>query len=80
MLDKEDVDLMLLDLMMPMLDGYETLSRIRGRVDLRMLPVVMLTASASEEDESRCRAAGADDYLFKPIEVSLLMDRLKRWL
>lgn len=83
-LDKLDeghnVDLLLLDLMMPTMDGYETLHEIRGRVDLRMLPVIMLTASASPEDEQRCRGAGADDYLSKPVEVSLLMDRLRRWL
>ena len=71
---------MLMDLMMPTMNGYEALSQIRSRIDLRMLPVVMLTASAAPEDEKKCRAAGADDYLSKPVETSLLLDHLKCWL
>ncbi|MGI9282617.1 MAG: ATP-binding protein [Endozoicomonas sp.] len=78
--ENSDIDLVLMDLMMPTMDGFEALSQIRGRVDLRMLPVVMLTASAVPEDEKKCRAAGADDYLSKPVETSLLLDHLKRWL
>ncbi|WP_051786552.1 ATP-binding response regulator [Endozoicomonas numazuensis] len=78
--DDLDVDLVLMDLMMPTMDGYEALGQIRGRVNLRMLPVVMLTASAAPEDEKKCRAAGADDYLSKPVETSLLLDHLQRWL
>ena len=73
-------DLILLDLMMPALDGQQTLEIIRSKISCRMLPVIMLTASDSREDELRCRGAGADDYLVKPIEISVLVDRMRSWL
>ena len=78
--EEKNIDLLILDLMMPAMDGVETLEKLRSRVEFRMLPVIMLTASAVDEDEQHCRAAGADDYLTKPVHVSLLIDRLKRWL
>lgn len=73
-------DLILLDLMMPAMDGQRVLESIRSKISHRMLPVIMLTASDSQEDELRCRGAGADDYLIKPIEISVLLDRLRSWL
>ncbi|OED46647.1 hypothetical protein ACH42_03600 [Endozoicomonas sp. (ex Bugula neritina AB1)] len=73
-------DLILLDLMMPVMDGQKVLEVIRSKIDHRMLPVIMLTASDSHDDELRCRGAGADDYLVKPIEISVLIDRLRNWL
>ena len=73
-------DLVLLDLMMPGMDGQDVLEKIRSKIHYRMLPIIMLTASDSAADELRCRAAGADDYLTKPVEVSVLVDRLNSWL
>ena len=77
---ERQIDLVLLDLMMPTMDGFAMLEQLRGRYEYRMLPVVMLTASSSEEDEKRCRLAGADDYLTKPVAVSELIECLERWL
>ncbi|AMO56487.1 ATP-binding protein [Endozoicomonas montiporae] len=77
---ERQVDLVLLDLMMPTMDGFAMLEQLRGRYEYRMLPVIMLTASTDDADEKRCRLAGADDYLTKPVAVSELLDCLNRWL
>ena len=77
---ERQVDLVVLDLMMPTMDGFTMLEQLRSQVDYRMLPVIMLTASSSAEDEKRCRLAGADDYLSKPVEISELLSCLHRWL
>ncbi|MET4694630.1 ATP-binding protein [Endozoicomonas lisbonensis] len=74
------IDLVVLDLMMPTMDGFAMLEQLRSQVEYRMLPVIMLTASSSAEDEKRCRLAGADDYLSKPVEVPELLNCLHRWL
>ncbi|WP_067522517.1 ATP-binding response regulator [Endozoicomonas ascidiicola] len=70
------LDLILLDLMMPEVDGYELLTQLKSQDNFREIPAVMLTASPLREDEIRCREAGADDYLQKPIEVSVLINHI----
>ena len=70
------LDLILLDLMMPDVDGYELLLQLKASEEHQHIPVVMLTASSSREDEIRCRRAGADDYLQKPVDVSVLINHI----
>lgn len=68
-LGSEDIDLMILDVMMPELDGIETLRRIRSDNELRDLRVIMLTAKASEDDHLKGYQTGADAYLTKPFDL-----------
>jgi CheY-like chemotaxis protein/signal transduction histidine kinase/HAMP domain-containing protein len=75
-----DVSLVLLDIMMPVMDGYETLERLRARKDFASLPVIALTAKARQEDRKKCLAAGASDYLSKPLDLDRFLSLLRVWL
>jgi CheY-like chemotaxis protein len=66
------VDLLVLDLQMPVLDGFATLAEVRGRSDLAHLPAIALTACAMREDRDRIFAAGFDHYLTKPVQFEQL--------
>ncbi|MGD2118466.1 MAG: ATP-binding protein [Chromatiales bacterium] len=79
-LDEEPIDIVLLDIMMPEMDGYDTMSRIRQQYDCDQLPVVALTAKASEGEEQTCLESGANEYLAKPIEVNDLKRAMIRLL
>jgi len=74
------LDLVLLDRMMPGLDGLEVCRRIRARADEVYLPVVMLTALAGDEERHAGFAAGADDYVTKPFNADELLDRVDVWV
>lgn len=78
--EEPDVSLVLLDIMMPRMDGYETLRRIRNDSRFKNLPVIVLTAKAMQGDREKCMEAGADDYLAKPVELDILTDKIQEWL
>lgn len=75
-LKQTEVDLVMLDILMPELDGFETLERIRANPRWRDLPVIMLTALDDAESTARCLAGGADDYVSKPFDETVLRARI----
>lgn len=74
------IDIVLLDMMMPNMDGYETASRIRQSSKFKNLPVIAVTAKAMTGDREKCINAGASDYITKPVDVDQLMSLLRVWL
>jgi CheY-like chemotaxis protein/HAMP domain-containing protein len=75
-----DVDLVLMDIMMPVMDGYETMRRIRAQAGFRKLPIIALTAKAMPEDRVLCMDAGASDYITKPVDRDKLFSLMRVWL
>ena len=73
-------DLILMDLSLPVIDGWEASRRLKADPALRHIPVIALTAHAMQGDEARARASGCDDYLAKPIDETLLFEKLDRIL
>lgn len=75
-MDKESFDLVLLDIMMPVMDGYETLERMQKKIDLKRIPVIMITALDDVDSAVRCIDLGAVDYITKPFNPTLLQSRV----
>ena len=76
----EDIDLVLMDVMMPEMDGYEATRLIRAQPRWRKLPIIAVTAKAMKDDQQRCLQAGANDYLAKPIDLDRLFSLIRVWL
>jgi HAMP domain-containing protein/CheY-like chemotaxis protein len=75
-----DVDIVLMDIMMPEMDGYQTMRAIRALPEFRTLPIVALTAKAMKGDREKCLRAGASDYVTKPVDLDLLFSVMRVWM
>ena len=78
--DNSDIELVLMDVMMPVMDGYDTIREIRAQPQLAKLPIIALTAKAMRGDREKCLEAGANDYLSKPIDIDKLSSMMHVWL
>src|SRR5260221_8790793 len=75
-----DVAIVLMDIMMPEMDGYQTMQVIRQNAAFRRLPIIALTAKAMRGDREKCLEAGASEYLAKPVNTEQLLAALRMWL
>jgi CheY-like chemotaxis protein/signal transduction histidine kinase/HAMP domain-containing protein len=75
-----DLKIVLMDIMMPEMDGYETMQRIRRNARYRRLPIIALTAKAMKGDREKCLEAGASDYIAKPVNTNQLLSLVRMWL
>lgn len=78
--ERERPDLILMDLSLPVIDGWEATRRLKAQADLKTIPIIALTAHAMRGDETKARASGCDDFLTKPIDETLLFAMLNRYL
>lgn len=74
------IDLILLDIMMPVMDGYEMLRLLRNDASLKDIPVIAVTARAMKGDDLKCLEAGATDYIAKPIDLKNFLSIMNKWL
>ena len=75
-----DLAIILMDIMMPKMDGYQTMKAIRRQPGFQRLPIIALTAKAMKGDREKCFEAGASDYLAKPVNTEQLLSALRMWM
>ena len=75
-----DIDVILMDMMMPEMDGYETIKQIRKMPAFKKLPIIAVTAKSMIGDREKCITAGASDYISKPVDIDQLLSLLRVWL
>ena len=78
--NNKNVDIILMDMMMPEMDGYQTIKAIRNNASTKNIPVIAVTAKAMSGDREKCIAAGASDYISKPVDMDQLVSLLRIWL
>jgi CheY-like chemotaxis protein len=78
--EQSNIDMVLMDIMMPEMDGYEAMAKIREQSRFRNLPIIALTAKAMKGDKAKCIEAGANDYLAKPVDTDKLLSMMRVWL
>jgi CheY-like chemotaxis protein len=76
----ERIDLVLMDIMMPEMDGLTAMREIRKQAEWKELPIIALTAKAMRDDQEKCLAAGANDYVAKPLDVEKLLSLVRVWM
>lgn len=79
-LEQQPIDLVLMDIMMPVMDGYETIKAIRSNKATARIPIIAVTAKSLIDDKEKCIAAGANDYISKPIDYDLLIQLVNTWI
>ena len=80
LLGQHDIGIILMDMMMPDMDGYQAIAEIRKNESVSKIPIVAVTAQAMIGDREKCIAAGADDYISKPIDIDILVEILSHYL
>lgn len=81
LLHKEaNADVILLDMMMPVMDGYETLKALQQNERFKRIPVIAVTAKAMKGDQEKCMEAGAWDYISKPLDMKLMVEKINRFI
>jgi CheY-like chemotaxis protein len=80
LLQTPDVDIVLMDIMMPGMDGYETIRAVRELDALRNLPIIAVTAKAMKGDREKCIDSGASDYIAKPVDLDQLFSLMRVWM
>ena len=78
--EDNSVDIVLMDMMMPEMDGFEAITRLRKMARFRYLPIIAVTAKAMAGDREKCIQAGASDYISKPVDIDQLLSLLRIWL
>ena len=78
--EEKDIEIILMDVMMPIMDGYEATKEIRKKSNYKHLPIISLTAKAMAEDRAKSLEAGANDYLTKPVDIDQLLNIIRIWL
>jgi len=76
----QPIDLVLMDVMMPEMDGLTAVREIRKRGEWKRLPIIMLTAKAMKDDHENCLEAGANDYMAKPLDIDKLLSLVRVWI
>jgi CheY-like chemotaxis protein len=74
------IDIVFMDIMMPLMDGYDTMRALRSQPEFADLPIIAVTAKVGADEEGRCSAAGASSYVPKPIDTATLNEAVARWL